>query len=90
MPMVPNLIPPRDETTRAMEQPLAAIHYMAPLVDPETNGRFGQIEILAGPGDALYYRVFGRGKNTKGELRAAGSVEKGKPIAAFGGGPRCR
>jgi hypothetical protein len=87
MPMVPNLIPSTDEATRATQQPLAAIHYMtAPAIDPKTNGRFGQIEILAGPDDALYYRVFGRGKETKGELRAAGTVEKGKPIAAFGGG----
>jgi len=88
LPMVPNLIPSKDETTRATEQPLAEIHYMAaPTIDPKTNGRFGQIEILAGPDDALYYRVFGRGKDRRGELRSAGPVEKGKPIAAFGGGP---
>ncbi len=82
------VIPSTDETTGAEEPRLAAIHYMvAPTIDPKTNGRFGQIEILAGPDDALYYRVFGRGKSAIGELRAAGPVEKGKPIAAFGGGP---
>ena len=34
-----------------------------------------------------HYRVFGRGKDGQGELRAAGAVAKGKPIVAFGGGP---
>jgi hypothetical protein len=89
LPMVPNVIPPadREETQRAPAQPLAAIHYMVtPTLDPKTNGRFGQIEVLAAPGDALYYRVFGRGKETKGELRDSGPLPKGEPIVAFGGG----
>ncbi len=86
LPMVPNVIPPPDESGRAAPRPLAAVHYMVtPTVDPATNGRFGQIEILAGPDESLYYRVFGRGKDKLGELRAAGPVEKGKPIVAFGG-----
>ena len=60
---------------------------VTPTLDPKTNGRFGQIEILAGPDQSLYYRVFGRGKEGgKGELRAAGPLDKGKPIVAFGGG----
>ena len=58
---------------------------VTPTLDPKTNGRFGQIEVLAGPGDALYYRVFGRGKEGRGELRAAGPLAKDKPIVAFGG-----
>ena len=61
---------------------------VTPTLDPKTNGRFGQIDVLAGPDEALYYRVFGRGKEgSKGELRASGPLEKGKPILAFGGGP---
>ena len=61
---------------------------VTPTLDPKTNGRFGQIDVLAGPDEALYYRVFGRAKEgTKGELRASGPLEKGKPILAFGGGP---
>ena len=61
---------------------------VTPTLDPKTNGRFGQIDVLAGPDEALYYRVFGRGKEGgKGELRASGPLEKGKPILAFGGGP---
>ena len=38
---------------------------LAPTLDPKTNGRFGQIEVLAGPDESLYYRVFGRGKEGK-------------------------
>jgi hypothetical protein len=58
---------------------------VTPTVDPQTNGRFGQIEVLAAADESVYYRVFGRGKDRKTELRASGKVEKGKPIAAFGG-----
>jgi hypothetical protein len=65
---------------------LAAIHYMVtPVLDPKTNGRFGQIDVLAGPDHALSYRVFGRGKDGTTELRAAGPVSQRKPIIAFGG-----
>ena len=86
LPMVPNVIPPADGAAQAPSRPLATIHYMvSPTLDPKTNGRFGQIEVLAGPNDALYYRVFGRGKEGKGELRAAGPLAKEKPIVAFGG-----
>jgi hypothetical protein len=89
LPMVPNVIPPTEESQKKQPpRPLAAIHYMVtPTIDPKINGRFGQIEILATPDQSLYYRVFGRGKEGGlGELRAAGPVDKGKPIAAFGGG----
>jgi hypothetical protein len=86
LPMVPNVIPRTDNSVKTPE-PLALIHYMiAPTLDPKTNGRFGQIEVLAGPEESLYYRVFGRGKEGKSELRAAGPAEHGKPIPAFGGG----
>lgn len=89
LPMVPNVIPSADPSIKSLQPPLAAIHYMVtPTLDPKTNGRFGQIDVLAGPDEALYYRVFGRGKEgSKGELRGSGPVEKGKPILAFGGGP---
>jgi hypothetical protein len=86
LPMVPNVIPPADGSAKAPARPLASIHYMVPpTLDPKLNGRFGQIEVLAGPDDALYYRVFGRGKESVGELRAAGPLAKDKPIVAFGG-----
>jgi hypothetical protein len=66
---------------------MVAINLMVPPeLDPKTNGRFGQIEVLAGPDRALYYRVFGRGKDGKTELRSAGPLVEGKTIDAFGGG----
>lgn len=69
LPMVPNVIPPADGSAKTPPRPLASIHYMvAPTLDPKSNGRFGQIEVLAGPNQVLYYRVFGRGKETNGEL----------------------
>jgi len=87
LPMVPNVMPnPRDPAAKP-PQPLVSIHMMVlPEVDPKTNGRFGQIEVLAGPDRSLYYRVFGRGKEGKAELRSSGPLEKGKTIDAFGGG----
>jgi hypothetical protein len=60
---------------------------VTPVLDPKTNGRFGQIDVLAGPDKALSYRVFGRGKDGTAELRAAGPVTLGEPITAFGGNP---
>ena len=86
LPMVPNVIPPSGESAKPPPRPLASINYMViPTLDPKTNGRFGQIEVLAGPNETLYYRVFGRGKEGRGELRAAGPLAKEKPIVAFGG-----
>ncbi len=88
LPMVPNVIPSSDPSIKTQKTPLVAIDYtVTPTLDPKINGRFGQIDVLAGPGEALYYRVFGRGKaGGKGELRASGPLEKGKPVLAFGGG----
>ncbi len=87
LPMVPNLIPRTEESSRSPARPLATIHYIVnPTLDSKSNGRLGQIEILAGPDEALYYRVHGRGKGTKAELRASGAVKKGELIPAFGGG----
>jgi hypothetical protein len=81
------VIPPADGSAKTPQRPLVSIHYtLTPTLDPKTNGRFGQIEVLAGPGEALYYRVFGRGKDSKGELRASGPLTLKKPIVAFGGG----
>jgi hypothetical protein len=92
LPMVPNLIPSQEDPAAARRTPLAAIHYMvAPTIDPQTNRRFGQIDVLAVTGavrdQVLYYRVYGRGKEGRSELRSAGPVSRGKPIVAFGGNP---
>jgi hypothetical protein len=87
LPMMPNVMPGRTESRGgAPARPLASIHYIVPpVLDPDKNGRFGQIEVLASQEGKLYYRVFGRGKEHKSELRAAGPVSEGKPIVAFGG-----
>jgi hypothetical protein len=87
LPMVPNVMPRSHEPETKPPAPLVSIHMMVlPDLDPKTNGKFGQIEVLAGPDRSLYYRVFGRGKDSKAELRSSGRVEIGKPIEAFGGG----
>jgi hypothetical protein len=87
LPMMPNVIPAaRESDRREPQRPLASIHYIvAPTLDPDMNGRFGQIEVLASRDGGLYYRVFGRGKEKKAELRAAGPLSEGKPVVAFGG-----
>jgi hypothetical protein len=86
LPMAPNLIPSQDQASAAAANPLAVIHYMVtPVLDPKSNGRFGQIDILAGPDHKLSYRVFGRGKDDTTELRAAGPVSLREPVVAFGG-----
>jgi hypothetical protein len=80
LPMVPNVMSNSRDS-------LVSINLMVPPeLDPKTNGRFGQIEVLAGPDRSLYYRVFGRGKEGKTELRSAGPLAEGKTLDAFGGG----
>jgi hypothetical protein len=87
LPMIPNVMPNPREPESKPPQPLVSIHMMTlPDLDPKTNGRFGQIEVLAGPDQLLYYRVFGRGKDGTTELRSTGPLTAGKPIDAFGGG----
>jgi hypothetical protein len=87
LPMVPNVMPNSRDPAAKTPEPLVSIHMMIPPeLDPKANGRFGQIEVLAGPDRSLYYRVFGRGKDGKAELRSAGPLAKGKTVDAFGGG----
>jgi hypothetical protein len=86
LPMVPNVMPKSRDPEAKPKSPLVSINMMVPPeLDPKSNGRFGQIEVLAGPDRSLYYRVFGRGKDGKTDLRSAGQLTKGKTIDAFGG-----
>lgn len=88
LPMVPNVIPSASDGDAGPKAPLASINYIVPpVLDPKVNGKFGQIEVLAGPDGKLHYRVFGRGKEKVSELRGAGSLAKGELIPAFGGQP---
>ena len=88
LPMVPNVMPSSGPSVKAPPAPLATIHYMVtPTLDPKTNGRFGQIDILAGPDEALYYRVFGRGKREpRASFAPPGRLKKASRSCAFGGG----
>lgn len=95
LPRVPNVIPSQDPTAARPKPPLASIHYMVPpSIDPKTNGRFGEIDVLTlqDPttvrSQKVYYRVYGRSKDGgRGELRAAGELKLGEPKVAFGGTP---
>lgn len=88
LPMVPNIMPNPSDPEAKPQQPLVSIHLMIlPNLDPQSTSRMGQVEVLAGPDNALYYRVFGRGKNAKTELRTTGKVDLDRTINAFGGGP---
>ncbi|WP_165245275.1 cytochrome c biogenesis protein ResB [Paludisphaera soli] len=87
MPMFPNIIPRPAADGGKPPEALVRINLMlTPDLAPQSNGRFGQVDVLAGPDKALYYRVFGRGKDGKPELRTAGPIEAGKWVDAFGGG----
>ncbi|MDG3002692.1 cytochrome c biogenesis protein ResB [Paludisphaera mucosa] len=87
MPMFPNVIPRPAVDGGKPPEALAAVHLMIPPdLDPKTSGRFGQVDVLAGPDQKLYYRVFGRAKDGKPELRTSGPIAPGKWVDAFGGG----
>ncbi len=86
LPMVPNVLPSAKDGESGPRTPLASINYFVPpVLDPAINGKFGQIEILAGADGKLYHRVFGRGKGKTSELRGSGPISKGSMIPAFGG-----
>ncbi len=83
MPMVPNVI-----TSDGPKSELVRIDYsIFPVLDPKTNGRFGQVEVMGTPDGTSYYRVFGRGKEGNTEIRSSGRVKPGEEIIAFGGAP---
>lgn len=88
MPMFPNVIPRAVPDGTPPPKALVRIHMMlTPEIDPKTNGRFGQVDVLAAPDGKLYYRVFGRGKEGgKPELRTAAPITTGEWVDAFGGG----
>ena len=69
LPMVPNVIPSADGPAKAPPRPLASIHYMVtPTLDPKINGRFGQIDVLAGPDEVA---LLSRLRPGQGEARAS-------------------
>ena len=73
---------------RKAQDGLVRIDYsISPVLDPKTNGRFGQVEVMGTPDGSSYYRVFGRGKEGKSEIRSSGRAKPGEEIIAFGGTP---
>ena len=88
LPMVPNVIPTAATEGEKPKSPLVRIDYsILPVLDPKTNGRFGQVEVMGTPDGSSYYRVFGRGKEGKSEIRSSGRAKPGEEIVAFGGNP---
>ena len=88
LPMVPNVIPTGGTEGEQPKSALVRIDYsIFPVLDPKTNGRFGQVEVMGTPDGSSYYRVFGRGKEGKSEIRSSGRVKPGEEIIAFGGNP---
>ena len=60
-----------------------------PDLDPKTNGRFGQIDVLAGPDRSLYYRVFGRGKEARPSCAPPDRSRRGRRSTPSAAGPGC-
>ncbi len=88
LPMFPNVIPNQTGPDGKPQQALVAInYYLPPAIDPKGNGLFGVVEVLGTKDGSLYYRVFGRGEQGLGVVRASGPLPKGKEITAFGGNP---
>jgi hypothetical protein len=92
LPMIPNFIPGQEEEGSKGPAPTKGLveinYFLPPVIDPATNGLFGQIEVLGGPGGKLYSRVFGRGEKGLGKLRSPGPLKVGEEIVAFGGNPK--
>lgn len=90
LPMFPNVIPSQLDKDGKPQAPLVGInYYLPPVIDPETNGLYGVVEVLGTRDGSLYYRVFGRGEDGqgRGQVRSVGPVAKGKEVVAFGGNP---
>ena len=84
LPMIPAIIPPGDRPDAEAPKPLVALSYFyPPVVDPQVNGRFGLVEVMADESGRLAYRVFERG--TPAKVRAHGELKKGQEVTAFGG-----
>ena len=84
LPMAPTTVPESEEKGAEPPRPLLYVSYFyPPVVDPQVNGRFGQIEIMGDDRGRLAYRVFERGNPAK--VRSSGLLKPGEEITAFGG-----
>ena len=84
LPMIPPIIPKKDDKAGETPSPLISIgYYRPPAVDPQVNRRFGVIEVLGDDHGRLAYRVYGRG--TPGKLGPHGLLKPKEEVVAFGG-----
>ena len=83
LPDIPAVIPSRSPD-KPSPAPLARInYYYPPVIDPQVNRRFGEIDLIADTSGRIGYRVFERGNPAK--VRATGLIKPGETITAFGG-----
>ena len=84
LPMAPTTVPESDEKGAQPPAPLLHVsYYYPPIIAPEVNQRFGQVEVMGDNQGRVAYRVFGRGNPAK--VRSAGEIKTGQEVAAFGG-----
>ena len=84
LPMAPTTVPESEEKGAHPPIPLLHVSYFyPPIVDPQVNSRFGQIEIMGDNTGRVAYRVFQRGNPAK--IRIAGELKPGQEVTAFGG-----
>ncbi|WP_435006275.1 cytochrome c biogenesis protein ResB [Tundrisphaera lichenicola] len=84
LPMAPTTVPDSEEA--GAQPPPALLHvsyFYPPIVDPQVNQRYGQIEIMGDNQGRVAYRVFERGNPAK--VRVAGLIKPGEEVTAFGG-----
>jgi len=84
LPMIPPILPNRDDPAAVTPKALIQIaYYLPPVVDPQVNRRFGVVEVLGDDHGRLAYRVYKRG--TPGKLGAHGLIKPKEEVTAFGG-----
>ena len=82
--MAPTTIPESEEPGAQPPDPLLHVSYFyPPIVDPQVNGRYGQVEIMGDNTGRLSYRVFARGNPAP--VKGSGMLKPGQEVTAFGG-----
>jgi hypothetical protein len=87
LPMIPPIIPDRDDRSGTPPTPLIQInYYLPPVVDPQVNGRFDVIDVMGDDHGRLAYRVYTRGNGDKpGKLGPHGLLKTGQDVNVTAG-----
>jgi hypothetical protein len=87
LPMIPPIIPDRNDKEATPPTPLIQIsYYLPPVVDPQINGRFDVIEVMGDDHGRLAYRIYVRGNGANpGKLGPHGLLKEGQEINATPG-----